>query len=403
MKYVIFLADGAADYPLEELGGRTPLMTAATPHLDSLAAKARCGLFQTIPSNMPTGSAVANLVVLGYDPERCFEGRGVLEAASMGVAIEDDEVALRCNLICVENGRIKNHSAGHISSEEARVLIEELNRALGSDKARFYPGVSYRHLLVLKGEEFSKKLDCTPPHDVPGEKLKNVMVGGDKYTSQFLRDLVLRSNAVLDNHAVNVTRAAAGKDKANFIWPWSPGKKPAMKTFVELYGKTGAVVSAVDLINGIGVYAGLDVFSVEGATGLYDTNYEGKADACVEALKTHDFVYCHVEASDEAGHDGNVELKVKTIEYFDQRLVGNVLKRLSEIGDDVTMAVLPDHFTPCAKRIHTREPVPFLIYDPTREGDGVECYDEVSCREGSERLLEKDAFIRGLFGMGKFN
>jgi len=252
MKHIIFLIDGSADYPLEELSGKTPLMVAEKPNIDALAARGVCGLFQTIPENMPTGSAVANLSVLGYSPEKCFEGRGVLEAASMEIPISGDEVTLRCNLICVSDGKIKNHSAGHISSEEAAILIDELNQKLGSEKVGFYPGVSYRHLLVIKDEKFSKKIKCSPPHDHPGEEIENLMISGDEYTSNFLNDLILKSNTILENHPVNIARVEKGKDKANFIWPWSPGKKPQMKTYAELYGKTGAVISAVDLIKGIG-------------------------------------------------------------------------------------------------------------------------------------------------------
>ena len=399
MKYIVFLIDGAADYPLKNLGGKTPLMVAEKPNIDALAAKGRCGLFQTIPESMPAGSAVANLSVLGYNSEKCFEGRGVLEAASMGVPIHEDEVALRCNLMCVEDGRIKNHSAGHISSKEAAILIEDLNKTIGSEKAKFYPGVSYRHLLVIKDEKFSKKIKCVPPHDFPNEEIKNLMVNGDEDTSNFLNDLILKSNAVLKNHPVNVARAGKGKDKANYIWPWSAGKKPQMKTYAELYGKTGAAISAVDLIKGLGKYAGLDVINVEGATGLYDTNYEGKADACVSALKNHNFVFCHIEASDEAGHEGDADLKIKTIEYFDKRLLERALAGFSEIDDEITIAILPDHFTPCELRIHTREAVPVLIYNPQKMSDEVKKFDEESCKNGSLGILEKDEFIKKVFGI----
>ena len=397
MKHIIFLIDGAADYPLENLGGKTPLMVAKKPNIDALARKGVCGLFQSIPENMPTGSAVANLSVLGYDPEKCFEGRGVLEAASMNVPVHDDELALRCNLICVENGKIKNHSAGHISSEEAAVLIDELNQKLGSEKVKFYPGVSYRHLLIIKGEEFSKKINCAPPHDHPNENISDLLISGDVATSNFLNDLILKSNAVLENHPINFARAREGKDKANYIWLWSPGKKPQMKTFAELYGKTGAVISAVDLIKGIGKYAGLDIINVEGATGLFDTNYEGKADACVNALKNHDFVFCHVEASDEAGHEGDADLKIKTIEYFDKRLLARALAGFKEIDDEISIAVLPDHFTPCEKRIHTREPVPFLIFNPQKMSDEIDKFDEESCKSGSAGLLKNHEFIKEFF------
>jgi len=397
MKYIIFLIDGAADYPLEKFNGKTPLMVANKPNIDELAAKGRCGLFQTIPSSMPPGSAVANLGVLGYDTKKCFEGRGVLEAASMGVEIQEDEIALRCNLICEESGKIKNHSAGHISSKEATVLIEDLNKTIGSKEAKFYSGVSYRHLLVLKGNKFSTEIKCIAPHDVPGAEMKKVMVTGEKITTDFLNDLIIKSNSVLKNHPINIARRLKGKDEANFIWPWSAGKKPKMESFMKIFNKSGAVISAVDLIKGIGIYAGFDFINVEGATGLWDTNYEGKGAATIVALKTHDFVFCHIEASDEAGHEGDADLKVKTIEYFDKRLLGNVLLNLKEIEDEVTIAVLPDHFTPCSIKVHTREPVPFLIYNPQKSADATKKFDEEECKKGGEGLLKKDEFLLKLF------
>jgi len=403
MKYIIFLIDGAADYPIEKFGGKTPLMVSKTPNIDFLASKGICGLFQTITPKVPADSAVANLSVLGYDPEKCFEGRGVLEAASMGVEINKDEIAFRCNLICEEAGKIKNHSAGHISSEEASVLIEELNKKLGSKKAKFYSGVSYRHLLVLKGKEFSKEISCIFPHDVPGEEMKKVMVTGDKHTSEFLNDLILRSNSVLENHPINLKRKAQGKDKANYIWAWSPGTKPAMKTFKELYNKSGAVISAVDLIKGIGIYAGLDFIKVEGATGLWDTNYEGKGAATIEALKNHDFIFCHIEASDEAGHEGDAELKTKTIESFDKRLLEKVLFGIKEIKEEVTISILPDHFTPCNLKIHTRDPVPYLIYNPKKAPDKTPKFNEEECKKSCKEILNKDEFIKKVFGINVEN
>jgi len=397
MKYVIFLGDGMGDYPIKELGNKTPLQAADKPNIDSLVRKARCGLFKTLPEGLPKGSDTANLSVLGYNPRTCSEGRGVLEAASMGVDVAKDEIILRCNVICVKDGKIKNHSAGNISSEEAAILMKDLNEKLGSDKVKFYPGVSYRHILVLKGDCFSKKVDCTAPHDVPGVEMEKVMVKGDKATSEFLNDLIRKSNLVLESHPVNVGRSKRGEDKANYIWPWSPGRKPCMEAFFAKYGKSGAVISAVDLLQGIGVCIGLDVIKVKGATGLSNTNYEGKADAVIEGLKGHDFVYCHVEASDEAGHDGDYELKTKTIEYLDKRLIGRALNRMGEVDDEVCIAVLPDHYTPCAKRTHSTEPVPFLIYNPSKKGDSINKYDEESCRKGSFGTLEGDQFIRHLF------
>ena len=383
-----------ADYPSPTHDKLTPLMVANIPNIDMIAAKGQCGLFQTIPDDMPTGSTVANLEVLGYDSHECFEGRGVLEAANQGIDIGPDELVFRCNVICVEDSKIKNHSAGHISSEEAKELIDTLNDELGSDDVRFYPGVSYRHIMILKGEKFSKDIESFPPHDHPGEAFKKWLIKGDSFTSHFVNDLIMKSNSILENHPINLKRAASGKDKANYIWPWSQGVKPNMEKFFEKFGKKGAVISAVDLINGIGKYAGFDVVRVEGATGLYDTNYEGKADAVTTSLKDHDFVFCHVEASDEAGHEGDFDLKVKTIEYLDGRLIGRVLENL---GDDVAIAVLPDHFTPCEKKIHTREAVPFAILKPGVDGDSVSQFDEESIKNGSLGLISGEEFIKTFF------
>jgi 2,3-bisphosphoglycerate-independent phosphoglycerate mutase len=397
VKYVIFLGDGMADYPIRELGNKTPLQVAFKPNIDMLAQKGRCGLLKTLHEGMPLGSDIANLSIFGYNAKTCSEGRGVLEAASMGIEVAQDEVVFRCNLICVKDGKIKNHSAGHITSEESVVLIKDLDKKLGSDKVKFHPGVSYRHILVLKGCDFSKNVNCTPPHDVPGTDMKKVMVKGDKLTSDFLNNLILKSNELLEDHPLNLRRARDGKDKANYIWPWSPGKKPNMTKFFDKFGKRGAVISAVDLLQGIGVCAGLDVIKVKGATGLANTNYEGKADAVIEGLKTHDFVYCHVEASDEAGHEGDYALKIKTIEYLDKRLIGKVLKRLNEVNDEVSVAVLPDHFTPCIKKTHTGEPVPFLIYNPRIAAQSVGKFDEESCKKGSYGVLDGEEFIKKLF------
>lgn len=301
MKHIIILGDGMSDQPEIEHGGLTPLMAAQIPNIDRLAKLGRSGLLKTIPEKLHPGSEVANLAVLGYDVEAVFEGRGVIEAASIGVALEEGDLALRCNLICISDEKIKNHSAGHISTSEAIELIELLNEKLGDEKVRFYPGVSYRHLLVIKGG--NKSLKCVPPHDVTGTPVIDVLpcssYESGEVTAKLLLNLIHKSRELLENHPVNVKRMKEGKDPANSIWPWSPGYKPSMKTLKEMFGiQSGAVISAVDLIQGIGVYAGLDVIKVEGATGLYDTNYEGKALAAVEALKTRDFVYLHIEASD---------------------------------------------------------------------------------------------------------
>ena len=399
MKYIIILGDGMADEPIASLHNKTCLQAANKPSIDKVAAMGRCGMLDTIPEGFAPGSEIANLSVLGYDVPKVFEGRGSLEAASMGVAIDEGEMAMRCNLICIADGKIKNHSAGHISNEEAEELILFLQKELGNEQINFFPGVSYRHLLKLKGG--SKELKCTPPHDVTGTPFAEVMIQAEteeaKASADLLNDLILRSQKLLENHPVNLKRAAAGKDKANSIWPWSPGYKPEMKTLLELYNlKSGAVISAVDLIRGIGVYAGLKVIEVEGITGLYNTNYEGKAQAAIDALRTDDFVYLHIEASDEAGHEGDVDLKVKTIEYLDYRVVQPILEEVSGWDEPVTIAVLPDHPTPCAIKTHTNKPVPFIIYRTNEAGDDVQQYDEFACEKGSYGLLKGMEFMQTL-------
>lgn len=388
-----------ADEPIEALGGKTPMQYADTPYMDKLAEMGVTGRMKTVADGFHPGSEVANMAVLGYDLPTVYEGRGVLEAASIGYDLKPGEMAMRCNLICVEGDILKNHSSGHITTEEADELIRFLNEKLGSDRIHFYTGVSYRHLLVVKGGD--KRLDCTPPHDVPLHTFRPLMIKPEvpeaQETADLLNNLILQSQEILKDHPVNLRRIAAGKDLANSIWPWSPGYRPAMQTMQKMYGfKQGSVISAVDLIRGIGVYAGLEVIDVEGATGLYDTNYEGKAHAALEALKTNDFVYLHVEASDEAGHEGDVDLKIRTIENLDKRAIGILFEELQKWDEPVAIAVLPDHPTPCAIRTHTNTPVPFLIYKPGQEPDSVTRFDEFSVLEGKYGILEKDEFIKEL-------
>ncbi len=400
MKYLVILADGMAGLPLEELGGKSTIQAAQSPDLDRLAALGRTGLLYTVPAAYQPGSEVANLAVLGYDLDEVFEGRGSLEAASMGVEIEDEEMAMRCNLISLdEQGRIKNHSAGHISSQEAAVLIDDLQEAITDERIRLFAGVSYRNLLKLKGG--NKALHCTPPHDVPGAHFSDVMIEAAApeavETAQVLNELTLFSQQFLANHPINRARVAEGKEPANSIWLWSPGYRPAMQTLKEKYGlESGTVISAVDLIRGIGVYAGLKVVEVEGATGLYDTNYEGKVAAAIEALQHDDFVYLHIEASDEAGHEGDAQLKIRTVEYMSDRVVAPILEAVESMDEAVTIALLPDHPTPCAIRTHTREAVPFVIYNPLVEGDSVTTYDEFSVRQGRYGTLHGDEFMAAL-------
>jgi 2,3-bisphosphoglycerate-independent phosphoglycerate mutase len=399
MKYIILLGDGMADQSEAEHGGKTPLVAANTPYMDRLAALGRNGTLKTVPDSLHPGSEVANLAVLGYDVEAVYEGRGVIEAASIGVALEPGDMAMRCNLVTLTGDIILNHSAGHISTGEADELIRYLNEHLSNEKVRFYTGVSYRHLLVIKGG--NKEVICTPPHDVPGQVytplLPKASDDSGESTARLLNELISRSIELLDNHPVNLTRKSLGKDSANSIWPWSPGYKPAMRSLKELFGiQKGAVISAVDLIQGIGVYAGLDVIKVEGATGLYTTNYEGKAEAAVKALQDHDFVYLHVEASDEAGHEGDYELKVRTIEYLDQRVLKYLMETTARMKEPVTIALLPDHPTPWKLRTHTRAAVPFVIYYPGIEPDSVDCYDEESAKSGAYGELKGKEFMEAL-------
>lgn len=397
MKHIIILGDGMADWPVEQLGNRTLLQHAHTPNMDRLARNGRCGCLTTVPEGFHPGSEVANMSVLGYDLNRVYEGRGVLEAASMGVDLQSGDMAMRCNLVCIEGDLLKNHSAGHITTAEAAELIEYLQAHLGNDRVHFYTGVQYRHLLVVRGGD--KRVRCTPPHDVPLKPFRPLLVQAEtpeaQDTADLLNTLILQSQQLLAAHPLNRRRTAEGKDPANSIWPWSPGYRPQMEPLSERFPqvKRGAVISAVDLIRGIGRYAGLRNIEVEGATGLYDTNYEGKAAAALDALRTDDFVYLHVEASDEAGHEGDVSLKIKTIENLDSRIVGPVSEAVQHWDEPVAIAVLPDHPTPCKLRTHTAEPVPFLIYRPGIEPDEVQTYDEAACRAGSYGHLKGNEFI----------
>ena len=400
MKYIIVLGDGMADEPVESLGNLTPLQFARTPSMDLLAKKGNAGLLATIPDGMHPGSEVANLSVLGYNPVEVLEGRGALEAASMGIDILPGEMAMRCNLICIENGKIKNHSAGHISNEEAEILINFLNEKLGNEKLQFFAGVSYRHLLKLKGGD--KRLDCTAPHDAMGTDFLQVLIrplsNESQATADYLNDIIIKSQVLLENHPVNLKRKLEGKDSANSIWSWSPGYKPQMKKLSEEYPiQTGAVISAVDLIKGIGIYAGLESINVIGATGLYNTNYEGKTEAALKALKNKDFVYLHIEASDEAGHEGDVELKVKTIEDLDSRVLKTLMEETEKWDEPVTIALLPDHPTPCRIKTHSNSPVPFVIYKPGNTPDDVTEFNEFSVEKGKYGLLKGNEFIKAFF------
>jgi 2,3-bisphosphoglycerate-independent phosphoglycerate mutase len=402
MKYVIFLGDGMADYPVPELDGKTPLMVAKKPAMDRIAKEGRTGLFQTIAPEMLTGSAIANLSVLGYNATELFqgtEGRGVLEAASLGVDLAENDLAMRVNLICIEDGKIRSHSAGHITDEEAHALIRDAQTYFNDWNLRLYPGLSYRHVLVVPNGEF--RLECFPPHDhvgVPWRELAiKPMTPEGKETADLLNRLIEASQSFLEDHPVNRKRRSEGKQAANSLWPWAPGKKPRMKTLQERFGISGAVIAAVDLIKGLAIYAGMKPIAVEGATGLFNTNFEGKADAALKALEEVDFVYIHVEAADEAGHEKNLDLKIRCIENLDRRLIQRVLDGLEEKGWDSAVAVLPDHPTPVGYGNHTREPVPVAIRSPRMKADAVAAFDEESVKRGSLGLMTGSRFIETFF------
>ena len=419
MRHIIILGDGMADLPVERLGGKTLLQYAHKPMMDQLAREGRCGRLITVPEGFPPGSEVANTAILGYDLNKVYEGRGPLEAASIGYEMADDDMAIRCNIITLENGKIITHNGGNLETKDGDVLIKYLNETLakpinereGCERIKFITGIQYRHLLVIKGG--SKHIVCAPPHDHPNEEWKPLLVKAEENapvetgrltaqeTADLINELILKSQELLAKHPYNLAKAEKGERQANSIWPWSGGYRPSMETLMQQYSqiKSGTVISAVDLIRGIGHYAGLKIVEVEGATGLADTNYEGKARAAIEALKTDDFVFVHVEASDEAGHDGDLELKLKTIEYLDQRLIAPIYNEVTTWDEPVCIAVLPDHLTPVEQRIHVGQPVPFLIWHRGVNPDKVQQYDEVSCVSGSYGLLKLNEFMKALMSI----
>ena len=414
MKHIIILGDGMADHAIACLEGRTPLQAADKPMMDRLAREGRCGRLITIPEGFPPGSEVANTAILGYDLSQVYEGRGPLEAASIGYQMADDDLALRCNIISIADGKIITHNGGNLQTEDAAQLIDYLNRELatpinreqGCERVKFITGIQYRHLLIIKGG--SKNIVCAPPHDHPGEEWRPLLVTTEspvscdavesssprltpQQTADLLNELILRSQPLLEAHPYNQGR----ERQANSIWPWSGGYRPSMQTLMQQFPevKSGAVISAVDLIQGIGRYAGLRIIKVPGATGLADTNYEGKAQAAIDALQHDDFVFVHVEATDEAGHDGDLELKMRAINYLDQRLIRPIIEAIEQMNEPVCVAVLPDHPTPVELRIHVNEPVPFLIWHRGIEPDEVQQYDEQSCVSGAYGLLRLNQFI----------
>ena len=416
MKHIIILGDGMADLPVKRLGDKTLLQCAHKPTMDKMAREGRCGRLLTVPEGFPPGSEVANTAILGYDLNRVYEGRGPLEAASIGYEMADDDLALRCNIITLEDGKIITHNGGNLETADGDVLIKYLNEHLaapvneryGFERVKFITGIQYRHLLIIKGG--NKHIVCAPPHDHPNQEWYPLLVKAEsrnavhhsgsirlspEETADLLNELILKSQELLKAHPFNIERAKRGERQANSIWPWSGGYRPSMETLMKRYPqvKSGSVISAVDLIRGIGHYAGMKIIRVKGATGLSDTNYEGKAEAAIKALERDDFVFVHVEASDEAGHDGDLELKMKTIEYLDQRLITPIYNEVCAWKEPVCIAVLPDHLTPVEMHIHVGQAVPFLIWYRGIKPDDVQQYDEVSCASGSYGLLRHAQFM----------
>lgn len=399
MKYVIILGDGMADRPIKELDGKTPLAYAETPTLDRLSKVSEIGLVHTIPEGMKPGSDTANLSVLGYDPKKYYTGRSPLEALSIGVDMKDTDVAIRCNIVTVsdddkpyEQKTIIDHSSSEISTEEAKVLIEAVQKELENDEFKYYVGTSYRHLTIWdKGQV----IELTPPHDILGNVIGKYLPGEDK-----LRQMMKKSYDILSNHPINVERKKKGLNPANSLWFWGAGTRPCVTSFEEKNNKTGAMISAVDLLKGIAVGAKMKVIEVEGANGTLETNYEGKAQAAVDVLTKggYDFVYVHVEAPDEMGHQGSVERKVKAIQYLDERVIKNVYEGLKAAGEDFRMLVLPDHPTPICIRTHSSEPVPYLLYDSTNEITSSFDYNEKCAEESGTYIAEGHLIINHLFG-----
>ncbi len=397
MKHIIILGDGMADHKVASLDNKTLLQYARPEYMNMLAREGRCGRLMTVPEGFPPGSEVANTAILGYDLNKVYEGRGPLEAASIGYEMADDDMAIRCNIITLENGKIITHNGGNLETQDADVLIKYLNEHLGTERVKFITGIQYRHLLVIKGG--NKHIICNPPHDHPNEEWKPLLVKAEipeaQETADLLNELIQKSQELLVKHPYNIEKAMRGERQANSIWPWSGGYRPSMEPLMQQYPqiKRGAVISAVDLIQGIGKYAGLRIIKVPGATGLANTNYEGKAQAAIDALKKDDFVFVHVEATDEAGHDGDVDLKLRAIDYLDQRLIKPIYDAVQQMEEPVCIAILPDHPTPVELRIHVNEPVTFIIWHKGITPDEVQYYDEESCVSGGYGLLKLNEFM----------
>ena len=399
MKYVVVIGDGMADYSLEELGGKTPLQSAKIPNMDYIASNGVSGMLKNVPKNMVPGSDVANLSILGYNPEEFYTGRGPLEAASIGANLDNGNVAFRCNFITEKDGLLADFNAGHISTGEGSELIEALNQNFGRF-GKFYLGTSYRNLFVFNDEK-SAELKSTPPHDVVGDPfMDNLLNPREDENAKILNGIMQDSKNVLENHPVNKRRIAAGNNPANMIWLWGQGVKPKMPQFSEKYGLKGATITGVDLIKGIGMYLGLTNIHVPGATGYYDTDYCGKAKYALDALQDHDLVFLHVEAPDEAGHAGDLGEKMKAMERIDSRILGKLLKNLPSFGD-YAVAILPDHPTPVHVKTHTRDPVPYAMYSTGGVRDDVQRYDEISAKTGSQGVMEGYKFMKNFIEYAK--
>ncbi|MDR2545587.1 MAG: cofactor-independent phosphoglycerate mutase [Methanobrevibacter sp.] len=408
MKYIIIIGDGMADWGLDELNGKTPLQVADKPNIDDLTLKGRAGRLKNVPKTLKPGSDVANMSVFGYDPLKYYSGRGPLEAGSLNLKLSDEDVVFRCNFITEENGKLKSSNAGHISSKEANILIDHLNNSLinknnqfGSllDNNRslksipiFRTGLTYKHLFVVKDVSLSK-VDMVPPHDIIGKDISSYLkLDGE---GKVIKDLILQSKEVLENHPINKKRIEKGKNPANMIWLWGQGLKPKIPFFRDVYGIKGSVITGVDLLKGIGIFAGLDIINVPGATAFYDTDYKAKGKYSVCNLGKQDIQFVHIEAPDEAGHDGNIEEKIRAIERIDKYIVGQILDNINNYGD-YKIAILPDHFTPITIRTHSRDAVPLTIYSTTDKPDDVKVYDEFSVVNGSLGIDKGHSLVKRL-------
>ncbi len=404
MKYIILICDGAADWPIKDLGNKTIFEAADTPSMDWIASHGQMGMLKTIPEGLDPGSGYANMTIMGYRPENDFTGRGPLEALSAGVALSKTDIAFRCNLITITEGLIEDYSSGHITTEESKILIEHIQSQLKENGVDFFPGVQYRHILRLNGNKFSENIISTPPHDQLGKPYKEFLPKSNDLddekanaTADYIIKLIERSHKPLIEHKVNKNRAKNSKRMATHIWPWGGGKKPNMRLFNKKYGLNGSVISAVDLIFGIGIAVGLKPVRVEGATGLPDTNYKGKVEAALKELKEKDIVYLHVEAIDEMGHTGDPKRKIAALIDFDQYIIKPFLDTQDEFNNELVIVVLADHATPCKIRTHSSEPVPFAIYNPKKESKIISSrkYSEKSGEEGEFGLIENgEEFIK---------